>query len=48
MLNRLEADGYTTVDRLRAVVGDAQAERESGESGIPLNELTSDMLACRR
>jgi hypothetical protein len=48
LLNRLQADGYTTLDSLRAVIGQAQAERSSGESGTALNELTTDTLACRR
>lgn len=48
LLNRLEADGYTTLDSLRAVIAQAQTERISGESGGALNELTGDTLDCRR
>lgn len=48
VLNRLEADGYTTLDSLRAVISQAQAERTSGQPGVALRELTNVTLACRR
>jgi uncharacterized RDD family membrane protein YckC len=48
LLNRLESDGYTTPDSLRAVFSQAEAERINGESGTARNELTTDAIACHR
>ena len=48
LLDRLEADGYNTLDRLTNLEDQARAERTSGASGAALTELTRDTLACRR
>jgi uncharacterized RDD family membrane protein YckC len=48
LLNRLEADGYDTLDSLESVVQEAANERFYGQSGRARSELTSDGLACRR
>jgi hypothetical protein len=47
LLTRLEADGYTSLDSLKTVFEQAQAERLSGQAGTARNELTADALACR-
>jgi uncharacterized RDD family membrane protein YckC len=48
LLTHLQADGYTTLDSLRSVLGDAAAEHNAGESGTALNEVRADTVACRR
>ena len=48
MLNRLEADGYNSVNSLNSLVQQANSERFFGQSGIARTELTADALACRQ
>jgi hypothetical protein len=48
ILNRLEADGYNTLDSLRTLLQQAESERFYGQSGAARSELTADALACRR
>ena len=47
-LNRLEADGYTTMDSIASVTQQAQAERLSGQPGQARSELAAVAIACRR
>jgi uncharacterized RDD family membrane protein YckC len=48
LLNRLEADGYDSVDSINSVVQQAESERLYGQSGTARSELTADALSCRR
>lgn len=48
LLNRLQADGYTSVDSIKSLSSDGAAERAAGQRGPALVELTADALACRR
>lgn len=48
LLNRLEADGYTSVASLQALEAEARNEQFEGQSGTARNELTSDVFACHR
>lgn len=48
ILTRLEADGYNSINGLKSVMEQAQAERLSGEQGPALAELQTDGRACLR
>jgi uncharacterized RDD family membrane protein YckC len=48
LVTQLEADGYVTVDGLRTLVTDSQAERLAGGPGPATRTLTSAIAPCRR
>ncbi len=48
LLSRLEADGYTTVNGIDALVEQARSEELTGQTGAARTELTSAGLACRQ
>jgi hypothetical protein len=47
LLDRLQADGYTSIDSLKSVVSDARAERADGQGGPALAELTETPSPAR-
>jgi uncharacterized RDD family membrane protein YckC len=48
LLNRLEADGYDSVDSLNGLLQAARTERFYGQAGKAQVELTTNAAACRR
>ena len=48
LLNRLEGDGYVTIQSLHDVVAQAQSELITGQVGSARSELAAAGLACRR
>lgn len=48
VLNRLEADGYNSLDDLKSVLQQAQTEQLYGQSGTARAEVLDDATACQR
>ena len=48
LLNRLEAEGYDTLDALNNLAAEAQSEEASGAMGPSRTALRSAVIACRR
>ena len=48
LLNRVEADGYTTANSINSFLADARAEQSSNQPGTARSQLVAAALACRQ
>jgi uncharacterized RDD family membrane protein YckC len=48
LLNRLEADGYTSANDINTLVAQARSEELAGQTGTARTEVVNDTLACRQ